>query len=63
MQKTDHLNPIITKESAVSLSEVQGYKKCVTTLIDDEETVENLNAYKESVKKLLNIKSSILIDN
>lgn len=62
MQKTDHLNPVITKESAVSLSEVQGYKKSVTALIDEEETVENLNVYKERVKKLLNIKSSVLID-
>lgn len=59
--KVDYLNPDVSEKSVVLLSEVQEYKKTLTSLIDDGEDFHNLNAYKESVKKLLNIKSSITV--
>ncbi|GAB1598625.1 28S ribosomal protein S35, mitochondrial-like [Argonauta hians] len=47
-----------SEDNIVALPQVQAYKKAVTSIIDDGETPHNMNAYKESVKKLLNIKSS-----
>ncbi|CAI9717289.1 Hypothetical predicted protein [Octopus vulgaris] len=47
-----------SEETVVALPQVQAYKKALTSMIDEGENTENLKAYKESVKNLLNIKTT-----
>ncbi|XP_070544165.1 small ribosomal subunit protein mS35-like isoform X2 [Ptychodera flava] len=54
-EKPENLKSVASKEEILKTDEIQRYKDSVTRLYNDEESLENLEQYKQSVKKLLHV--------